>query len=90
MLVAFDWVGIGNDGQDAFREAIAEACKTPIDRVCVHALHQHDAPGCDFLAEKIAAEAGIAQSSSFPSILARSDPPRRGRGGGGPNASRSA
>src|SRR5205823_8903806 len=25
----------------------------------VHTLHQHDAPGCDFLAEKIAAEAGL-------------------------------
>src|SRR4051794_1713528 len=59
VMVAFDWVGIGNEGHDAFRKAIAEACKTPIDRVCIHTLHQHDAPGCDFLAEKIAAEAGI-------------------------------
>ena len=59
VLVAFDWVGIGNEGHDAFRKAIAEACKTPMDRVCVHALHQHDAPGCDFLAETIAAEAGL-------------------------------
>jgi hypothetical protein len=59
VLVAFDWVGIGNEGHDAFRKAIAHACKTTIDRVCVHALHQHDAPGCDFLAEKIAAEAGL-------------------------------
>ncbi|MEO7405061.1 MAG: hypothetical protein ABIU95_15465, partial [Burkholderiales bacterium] len=59
VLVAFDWVGIGNEGHDAFRKAIAEACHTPIDRVSVHALHQHDAPGCDFLAEKIATEAGL-------------------------------
>ncbi len=59
VLVAFDWVGIGNEGHDAFCQAIAEACKTPVDRVCVHALHQHDAPGCDFLAEKIAADAGL-------------------------------
>ena len=59
VLVAFDWVGIGNTGHDAFRQAIADSCKTPIDRVCIHTLHQHDAPGCDFLAEKIAAEAGI-------------------------------
>lgn len=59
VLVAFDWVGIGNEGHDAFRQAIADACKTPIDRVGIHALHQHDAPGCDFLAEKIAAEAGL-------------------------------
>src|SRR3954468_11960782 len=59
VFVAFDWVGIGDEGHDAFRKAIAEACKTPVDRVCIHTLHQHDAPGCDFLAEKIAAEAGI-------------------------------
>src|SRR5690349_2222621 len=70
VLVAFDWVGIGNEGHDAFRKAIAEACKTPVDRVCIHTLHQHDAPGCDFLAEKIAAEAGIA-NQLFPVEYAR-------------------
>jgi hypothetical protein len=70
VLVAFDWVGIGNDGHDAFRKAIAEACKTPLDRVCIHALHQHDAPGCDFLAEKIAAKAGIP-NQLFPVEYAR-------------------
>ncbi len=59
VLVAVDWVGIGNEGHDAWCRAIADACKTPVDRVCVHTLHQHDAPGCDFLAEKIAAEAGL-------------------------------
>ena len=65
VLVAFDWVGIGNEGHDAFRSAIAAACQTPIERVSVHTLHQHDAPGCDFLAEKIAAEAGLA-NEIFP------------------------
>lgn len=59
VLVAVDWVGIGNEGHDAWREAIADACNTPKDRVSVHTLHQHDAPGCDFLAESIAAEAGL-------------------------------
>jgi hypothetical protein len=59
VLVAVDWVGIGNEGHDAWREAIAKACGTPLDYVCVHCLHQHDAPGCDFLAEQIAAEAGL-------------------------------
>src|SRR4249919_1488125 len=70
VLIAFDWVGIGNSGHDAFRQAIADACKTPIDRVCVHTLHQHDAPGCDFLAEKIAAEAGLP-NQIFPVEYAR-------------------
>ena len=70
VLVAFDWVGIGNEGHDAFRQAIAKSCDTTVDRVCIHALHQHDAPGCDFLAEKIAAEAGIP-NQLFPVAYAR-------------------
>src|SRR5690349_11033579 len=48
VLVALDWVGVGNDGQDAFKEAIAAAAGTTPERVAIHALHQHDAPGCDF------------------------------------------
>jgi hypothetical protein len=60
VLVAVDWVGIGNEGHDVWRASIATACGTTRDRVCVHALHQHDAPGCDFLAERIAAQAGLA------------------------------
>jgi hypothetical protein len=70
VLVAVDWVGIGNEGQDAWRQAIAEACRTSVDRVCVHTLHQHDAPGCDFLAERIADEAGLA-GQIFPVEYAR-------------------
>ena len=58
VLVAVDWVGIGNAGQDAFRDAIAEAAGTTQERVAVHALHQHDAPGCDFAADDIAREFG--------------------------------
>ncbi len=60
VLVAVDWVGIGNDGHDAWRQAIADACHTSFDRVSVHCLHQHDAPGCDFLADRIATTAGLA------------------------------
>jgi hypothetical protein len=60
VLVAIDWVGIGNEGNWAWRKAIADACETSADRVAVHTLHQHDAPGCDFLADRIAAEAGLA------------------------------
>lgn len=60
VLVSVDWVGIGNEGHDAWRKAIADACETSIDRVSVHTLHQHDAPGCDFLADRIASEAGLA------------------------------
>jgi hypothetical protein len=70
VLVAVDWVGIGNEGHDEWREAIANACGTDTGRVCVHALHQHDAPGCDFLAERIAAKAGLP-GKLFPVEFAR-------------------
>ncbi len=52
VMVAVDWVGIGNGGHHAFRDAIAKAVGTTKDRVCVHCLHQHDAPGCDFEADE--------------------------------------
>lgn len=59
VLVALDWVGVGNDGQDAWKEALAAAAGTTVDRVAVHALHQHDAPGCDFGADELASEYGL-------------------------------
>jgi hypothetical protein len=70
VLVAVDWVGIGNEGHEEWRDALADACDTSRDRVCVHALHQHDAPGCDFLAERILAEAGLS-GEEFPVEFAR-------------------
>lgn len=60
VLVAFDWVGIGNSGYDAFREAVARAVGTDADRVAIHSLHQHDALGCDFDAETILAQHGLS------------------------------
>src|SRR4051812_46301499 len=59
VLVALDWVGVGNEGHDAFRQALADAVGTSLDRVTVHSLHQHDAPGCDFAADRIAAKHGL-------------------------------
>ncbi|MEX2214451.1 MAG: hypothetical protein WD768_10005 [Phycisphaeraceae bacterium] len=58
VLVAVDWIGIGNSGHDAFVEAIAKAAGTTADRVSIHALHPHDAPGCDFSADDIARQYG--------------------------------
>ncbi|WP_165227809.1 hypothetical protein [Aquisphaera insulae] len=59
VLCAVDWIGIGNDGQAEFRRALAEAAGTTVDRVRVHTLHQHDAPHCDFTADRLLAEQGI-------------------------------
>ncbi len=58
VLCAFDWIGIGNEGHDAFRRTLAEAAGTDPSRVAVHTVHQHDAPDCDFGAEAILKEAG--------------------------------
>ncbi len=59
VLLAVDWLGIGNEGHDRWRREIAEAAGTSMDRVSVHVLHQHDAPGYDETAEKLAAAAGL-------------------------------
>jgi hypothetical protein len=65
VLCAVDWIGIANEGHDAFREALARAAGTSPQRVAVHTLHQHDAPGCDFTAEKIIEELKVPGYSRF-------------------------
>ncbi len=59
VLCAVDWIGIANEGHDAFCEVLARAAGTVPNRVAVHALHQHDAPDCDFGAEKVLKDAGL-------------------------------
>jgi hypothetical protein len=59
VLCAVDWIGIANEGHDAFRTNLATAAGTTPDRVSVHTLHQHDAPECDFGAEAILRGAGV-------------------------------
>ncbi|MHC4878776.1 MAG: hypothetical protein ACYTGL_20190 [Planctomycetota bacterium] len=66
VLCAFDWVGIGNGSYDAFRESIAKAVGTSADRVALHTLHQHDAPGSDFATERLLTEHGLARKYSNP------------------------
>jgi hypothetical protein len=71
VLCAVDWIGIANEGHDAFRAALAEAAGTVPARVAVHTLHQHDAPGCDFTAEKIIQELGVKGYSRFDGTFHR-------------------
>jgi len=59
VLCAVDWIGIANEGYDAVRNALARAAGTSSRRVAVHTLHQHDAPDCDFSAERILKDAGL-------------------------------
>lgn len=60
VLCAVDWVGIGNGAHDAWRESLAKAVGTSPDRVAVHCVHQHDAPGIDDSTEKILAAHGMS------------------------------
>ena len=52
VLCAIDWIGIANESQDVFKQTLADAVGTDPKRVVIHTLHQHDAPVCDFSAEK--------------------------------------
>jgi hypothetical protein len=71
VLCAVDWIGIANEGHEAFRTALAEAAGTKPGRVAVHALHQHDAPGCDFTAERLLKEHGIEGYARFEGTFHR-------------------
>jgi len=59
VLCSIDWIGIANEGHDAFCQALARAAGTVPERVAVHTIHQHDAPTCDFSSEKLLKEAGL-------------------------------
>lgn len=70
VLVSVDWIGIANESQDAFKQALARAAGTAPERVAVHAIHQHDAPIADFGSEKIFKDAGM-DPISFEGTFAR-------------------
>ena len=59
VLCAVDWIGLANEGYEAFRNGLARGVGTSPTRVAVHTLHQHDAPDCDFSAEGILRDAGL-------------------------------
>ena len=71
VLCAVDWIGIANEGHDAFREELAKAAGTDPAHVAVHTLHQHDAPGCDFTAERLLREHGISGYPRFEGTFHR-------------------
>lgn len=71
VLCAVDWIGIGNEAHDAFRDRLAEAAGTTRERVAVHTLHQHDAPRCDFTAEQLLHQAGAVDLGAHDGSLAR-------------------
>jgi len=62
VLCAVDWIGISSGGQTVFRGKLAQAVGTEPQRVAVHALHQHDAPRCDFAADELLRNAGLTNA----------------------------
>ena len=71
VLCSIDWIGIANDAQDEFKKVLAEAAGTVPERVTVHTIHQHDAPICDFGAERFLKKEGL-DPLSFESTFTRS------------------
>jgi hypothetical protein len=69
VLCSVDWIGIGNEGQDAWRESLAKAAGTTPDRVSVHTVHQHDGVNCDFTVERILDDYGLGGWKSDTAFL---------------------
>lgn len=70
VLCSIDWIGVANESHKAFRRILADAVGTTPDRVAVHAIHQHDAPRCDFSVDELLTPYGIA-GQFFDSPFAR-------------------
>ncbi len=66
VLCAMDWVALANASNMTLRETIANAVGTTRDRVAVHTVHQHDAPGSDLDTEQLLAEHGLGGRFSNP------------------------
>ncbi len=69
VLAAVDWEGIANEGWDEWRLAIARAAGTDADRVTVHTLHQHDAPGYDPSAGRLLASNNLGGKLYDPTFM---------------------
>ena len=73
VLCVVDWTGIANESHDMLCAAIAAGARTAPERVALHTVHQHDAPGSDQGAEQILAAAGLpgqAFNSSLDTTVA--------------------
>src|SRR6476620_2443786 len=53
VLCVFDWVALRNDAHLAVRKALADAAHTTADHVSVHAVHPHNTPFADVVAQKL-------------------------------------
>lgn len=68
VLCAIDWVALANASNGLVRKKIAQSVGTTMDRVAVHTVHQHDAPGSDLDTEQLLAEHGLGGQFSNPDL----------------------
>ena len=64
VVCVVDWTGLLNNAHVQWRQALAEAAGTTVDRVTVHCVHQHNAPFACVDAEQI-----ILQQGDLPHIV---------------------
>jgi hypothetical protein len=62
VLCAVDWLGVANEAHDAWRGKLARAVGTSVERVALHAIHQHDAPRCDLTSATLLAQHAPSES----------------------------
>ncbi len=58
VVCVVDWTGLLNSAHIQWRQTLAEAAETTIDRVTVHCVHQHNAPFACLDAEQIVLDQG--------------------------------
>ncbi|WP_417391317.1 hypothetical protein [Gimesia sp.] len=61
VLLALDWVGANNGAQDVWKQRLAAALGTSVDRCAVHCLHQHDTPGVDISTNALLEQNGLKE-----------------------------
>ncbi|QDT91258.1 hypothetical protein [Gimesia algae] len=61
VLLALDWVGANNGAQDVWKERLASALGTTVDRCAIHCLHQHDSPGVDISTNALLEQNGLKE-----------------------------
>ena len=61
VMLAVDWGGVDGRARDEWHALLAEAAGTTPDRVTVHHLHQHDAPGASFQTYDERAKVGLPE-----------------------------
>ena len=74
VLCAVDWVCISGNGHDFWRKVLAESAGTTVERVTVHTIHPHDAPGHIFSSEDLADlkdTADMTQDTAFAESAVR-------------------